>query len=84
MLLRIQEYEFNIQYRPVTKIPIPDCLSRQKDCYPLHLRRDCKDALEGYQYCTTLDMASGYYQLEVAEEDRDKTAFVTKYGMFSF
>ena len=29
-------------------------------------------------------MASGYYQLEVAEEDRDKTAFVTKYGQFSF
>ena len=29
-------------------------------------------------------MASGYYQLEVAEEDRDKTAFVTKYGLFSF
>ena len=29
-------------------------------------------------------MASCYYQLEVAEEDRDKTAFVRKYGMFSF
>ena len=29
-------------------------------------------------------MASGYYQLEVAEEDRDKTAFVTIYGLFSF
>ena len=29
-------------------------------------------------------MVSGYYQLEVEEEDRDKTAFVTKYGLFSF
>ena len=29
-------------------------------------------------------MAWGYYQLEVADEDRDKTAFVTKYGLFSF
>ena len=29
-------------------------------------------------------MASGYYQFEVAEENRDKTEFVTKYGMFSF
>ena len=29
-------------------------------------------------------MASGYYQLVVAEEDRDKSAFVTKYGVFSF
>ena len=29
-------------------------------------------------------MASGYYKLEVAEEDRDKTAFVQKFGLFSF
>ena len=55
-----------------------------KDCYPLPLLQDCIDALEGYRYFTTLDMASGYYQLEVVEEDTDKTAFVTKYGLFSF
>ena len=29
-------------------------------------------------------MASSYYQLEVAEDDRDKTAFETKYSLFSF
>ena len=29
-------------------------------------------------------MASGHYKLEAAEEDRDKTAFVTQYGLFSF
>ena len=50
----------------------------EKDCYPLPLLQDCIDALEGCRYFTTLDMASGYYQLEAAEEDRDKTAFVTK------
>ena len=55
-----------------------------KDCYPLPLLQDCIDALEGCRYFTTLDMASGYYQLEVAEEDKDNTAFVTKYGLFSF
>ena len=33
MLLRIQEYDFNIKYRPGTKIHIPDCLSR---LIPLH------------------------------------------------
>ena len=41
------------------------------------LLQDCIDALEGCQYFTTLDRASDYYQLEVAEEDRDETAFVT-------
>ena len=29
---------------------------------------------------STLDMTSGYHQVEVAEEDRDKTAFVTGRG----
>ena len=27
-------------------------------------------------------MASGYWQIEIAEEDRHKTAFITKYGLF--
>ena len=55
-----------------------------KDCYLLPLLQDCMDALEGCRHFTTLDVASGYYQLEIAEEDRDKTVFVTKYGLFSF
>ena len=28
MLLRIQEYDYDIVYRPGPKIPVPDCLSR--------------------------------------------------------
>ena len=55
-----------------------------KYCYPLPLLHDCIDALKECQYFITLDMASGYYQLEVADEDIDKTAFVTKYGLFTF
>ena len=54
------------------------------DCCLLPLLQDCIDALDGCKHFTTLDMASGYYQLEVVEEDRDKTAFITKYGMYSF
>ena len=55
-----------------------------KDFYPLPLLQDCIDTPDGCQYFTTRGMASGYYQLDVTEEDRDKTAFVTKYGLFSF
>ena len=55
-----------------------------KDCYHLPLLQDCIDALEGCRYFTTLNMTSGYYELEVAEENRDKTTFVTKYGLFSY
>ena len=31
-----------------------------------------------------LDLASGYWQVEVAPEDREKTAFCTQDGLFEF
>jgi hypothetical protein len=33
-------------------------------------------------FMTTLDMAAGYYQMELDERDCHKTAFITKYGQF--
>ena len=53
-----------------------------KDSFPLPNIEDCLEALAGTQYFSTLDMASGYYQICMAPEDRKKTAFVTKYGLF--
>ncbi|VDI46659.1 Hypothetical predicted protein [Mytilus galloprovincialis] len=40
------------------------------------------DTLRGSAYMSTLDMAAGYWQIEIDEKDRHKTAFVTKYGLF--
>lgn len=31
---------------------------------------DCLDTLQRIKFFSTLDMASGYYQVEIAEEDR--------------
>ena len=31
-----------------------------------------------------LDMSKGYYQIAICEEDREKTAFVTQFGKYSF
>ena len=55
-----------------------------KDKYPLPKISECIEALAGCDYFSCLDMANGYYQLKMEEGDRDKTAFVTKYGMFLF
>ena len=36
------------------------------------------------KYFTTLDLASGYWQIRVAPNSREKTAFVTPHGLFQF
>ena len=53
-----------------------------KDCYPLPRIEDCYDTLASTQFLSTLDMASGYWQLNIAPEDRHKTAFITRFGLF--
>ena len=52
----------------------------EKDGHPIPRVADSLDALAGAAVFSTLDMTSGYHQVEVAEEDRDKTAFVTGRG----
>lgn len=55
-----------------------------KDAHPLPRIEDLFDMLVGSKYFTTLDLASGYYQVEVLPNDREKTAFVTPSGLYEF
>ena len=55
-----------------------------KDAYPLPNISDCLESLGGSTYFSCLDILSAYYQIEVAEQDRPKTAFVSKYGLFEY
>ncbi|XP_044739997.1 uncharacterized protein LOC123301324 [Chrysoperla carnea] len=55
-----------------------------KDAYPLPRIDDILDTLSGAKYFSTIDMASGYWQCEVQEEDKPKTAFVTTEGLHEF
>ena len=36
------------------------------------------------KFFTTIDMVSGYHQIEVVSEDRHKTAFVSLFGLFQY
>ena len=41
-------------------------------------------ALRGFSYFTLLDLAHGYFQIELSEAEREKTAFVMKDGKYQF
>ena len=52
-------------------------LCTSKDAIPLARTDDVLEALEGGQWFSCLDLASGYRQMQVKEGDRHKTAFST-------
>lgn len=45
---------------------------------------DLLDRLQGATVFSKIDMASGYHQVAIEEEDKHKTAFVTKFGAFEW
>ena len=56
----------------------------QKDAYPIPRIDDTIDTLSGAKYFSTLDLASGYWQVPIEEEHKEKTAFATHCGLFQF
>ena len=61
-------------------------LNRQtkKDVYPLPRIDDLLDKLSRARYLSAIDLASGYHQIKLAPEDCEKTAFVTRYGLYEY
>jgi len=55
-----------------------------KDKFPLPKIDTCLDALNGCEFFSTCDLRCGYWQTEIDERDRDKTAFVTRKGQWRF
>ena len=69
---------FCVDYRRLNDITI-------KDNYPLPRIDDAMDSIgAGCRYFTTLDLAMGYYHVPIRQEDRSKTAFSTRRGLFQF
>ena len=68
---------FSVDYRKVSNIT-------PKDANTLHRIDAILATLSGAKWFSTLDLLSGYWQVEVDEADRDKTAFFTTEGLFQF
>ena len=68
---------FCVDYRRLNEVT-------RTDSYPLPRMEDCLDSLAGAKYFSTVDMASGYWQIKVKDKDQEKTAFVTKSGLYEF
>ncbi|PHJ26011.1 retrotransposon ty3-gypsy subclass, partial [Cystoisospora suis] len=62
-----------VDYRPLNKITI-------KDDYPIPKIQDLINRLGKAHWFSKIDLQKGYYQVEIAEEDRWKSAFKTRYG----
>ncbi|GBN03791.1 Retrovirus-related Pol polyprotein from transposon 17.6 [Araneus ventricosus] len=66
-----------IDYRKLNAITIPDK-------YPLPLMDTLLHDAKSIAFMSTLDLKTGYHQIEVNPDDKDKTAFVCTFGMFRY
>ena len=68
---------FCVDYRKLNEIT-------RKDVYPLPRCEEILESLSGTVYFSHIDLVRGYWQIKVAKEDRDKTAFASPDGLFQF
>ena len=68
---------FCVDYRKLNAATI-------KDTYPLPCIEENLDNLAGSSWFSSLDLAAGYCQVALREEDKAKTAFACKFGHFEF
>lgn len=70
-------FRFCVDYRKLNSIT-------KSDSYPLPVIDDILQNTKKGCYMSTIDLKSGYWQVPVREEDRDKTAFITPFGIHRF
>ena len=68
---------FCVDYRKLNAVT-------KKDVFPLPRIDDALDLLANSKYFSTLDLASGYWQVTMNSDSQEKTAFTTHRGLYEF
>ena len=71
------DVRFCIDFRKVNAVT-------KKDSFPLPRIDDSLHRLEGSSWFSTMDLASGYWQVAMDEDDAEKTAFIVENGLYQF
>ncbi|KAI4904009.1 hypothetical protein NFI96_005422 [Prochilodus magdalenae] len=72
---------FRLPYR---RVPPGQYQKLRQDAHPLPHQSDCLAALGGNAIFSAMDLTSGFYNIEMAEEDKKLTAFTTPMGLHEF
>ena len=70
-------WRFCVNYRKLNAVT-------HKDAFPLPRIEETLTSMTEAKWFSTLDLASGYWQVEVDPQDREKTAFTTPIGLYEF
>ena len=68
---------FCIDFRKLNDVTI-------KDRYPIPRVDDLLDVLGNAKYYSTMDVASGYWNVKMDERSIEKTAFTCKFGLYEW
>ena len=66
-----------VYYRQLNSITV-------SDPYYMITLEEIVDKVGNSTVLSTIDLAKGFYQIPIKPESRDKTAFLTPFGKFSF
>jgi hypothetical protein len=71
------DVRFCVDYRKLNRVS-------KFDAYPMPRVEEVLDNVGAAKYISTLDLAKGYWQIPMARDSKEKTAFTTPFGLFEF